>query len=223
MSEHHKVGEGLSSQEIASELNNLLQIISGTTEMIENIWEGRPGAARYFEMLRESVSRAAEVTTDLVERSAKLGNKIVLHPDFARRKTEEAKMDPPKRRIMLVDDEKMLLILSSEMLRAAGYEVVTTQSGFECLDQFRISGRPFDLVLLDLHMPLMDGEETFQRLRAMQPDLRVMLCTGYIEQARLDRMLSGGLCGIVQKPLGPKDYLESIEDVLNRPAASSAA
>ncbi len=215
--------KALTSQEIASELNNLLQIISGTTEMIENIWEGRPGAARYFEMLRESVARAAEVTTDLVERSAQISSKIVLHPDFARRQAEIKKTVAPKQRIMIVDDEKMLLILTSEILREAGYEVVAVQSGFECLDQFRINGRPIDLVLLDMNMPLMDGEETFQRLRAMQSDVRVLLCTGFIAQERLDAMLEAGLCGIVQKPLGPQQYLESVRAVLARTAASSAA
>jgi CheY-like chemotaxis protein len=204
----------LNSQEIASELNNLLQIISGTTEMIENIWEGRPGAARYFGMLRESVARAADVTTDLVERSGRLTGKIVLHPEFARRKGEVPQEPAPKQRIMLVDDEKMLLILTSEILKEAGYEVVTAQSGFECLDQFRIAGRSFDLVLLDLNMPLMDGEETFHRLRALQPDLRVMLCTGYVQQERLNHMLEAGLCGFVQKPLGPREYLESVRQVL---------
>ncbi|MDQ6940320.1 MAG: response regulator [Verrucomicrobiota bacterium] len=183
--------------------------------MIENIWEGRPGATKYFSMLRESVARAADVTTDLVQLSGNLNSKIVLHPDFARRTGPQTKAPArSKQRIMVVDDEKMLLILTSEFLREAGYDVVTAQSGFECLDQFRLNGRKFDLVLLDLNMPLMDGEETFQRLRALQPDVRVMLCTGYIQQERLNHMLQSGLRGFVQKPLGPREYLASVESVL---------
>ena len=55
--------------EIASELNNLLQIISGTSSLIENIWEGKPGADKYFEMLRASIARAADVAMDLVQLS----------------------------------------------------------------------------------------------------------------------------------------------------------
>src|SRR3954471_19440531 len=213
----------LSSHEIASELNNLLQIISGTSEVIENIWEGKPGAARYFEMLRESVARAAEVTTDLVERSGRLTGKIVLHPDYGRHRTKSDGKQAPKQRIMVVDDEKMLVILTAEILREAGYEVVTAESGFDCLDQFRISGRSFDLVLLDLNMPLMDGEETFQRLRALQPDLRVMLCTGYVQQERLNHMLESGLCGFVQKPLGPRKSLEGVRAILSQPLAAASA
>jgi CheY-like chemotaxis protein len=215
MNDHDKAASNrLTSPEIASELNNLLQIISGTSELIENIWEGKPGAAKYFSMLRESVARAADVTTDLVELSGSLSRKIVLHPDFARRKASHTKANAAKKRIMVVDDEKMLLILTGEILRNEGYEVVNAQSGFECLDQFRLSGRKFDLVLLDLNMPLMDGEETFQRLRAMQPDLRVIICTGYVQQERLNHMLEAGLCGFVQKPLGPHEYLASVRLVL---------
>ena len=214
-------GPSLQPPEIVSELNNLLQIISGTSALIENIWEGKPGASKYFDMLRESVARAAEVTTDLVKLSGSMNGKIVLHPEFNRQKTPTptppTPTDAPKQRIMVVDDEKMLLILTAEILREAGYEVVTAQSGFECLDQFRFSGRKFDLVLLDLNMPLMDGEETFQRLRALQPDLRVMLCTGYVQQERLNHMLSAGLRGFVQKPLGPREYLQRVRAVLAEP------
>lgn len=203
----------LSSPEIASELNNLLQIITGTSELIENIWEGKPGAAKYFAMLRESVARAADVTSELLELSGHLSGKIVFHPDFMLRRASPPQREI-KQRIMVVDDEKMLLILTAEILREAGYEVVTAHSGFECLDQFRIAGRKFDLVLLDLNMPLMDGEETFQRLRALQPDLQIMLCTGYVQQERLNHMLAAGLCGFVQKPLGPKEYLAAVETAL---------
>ena len=223
----------LSSEEVASELNNLLQIISGTSDVIENIWEGKPGAAKYFEMLRESVARAAEVTTDLVERSGRKCSKIVLHPHFVSLKeppatsavstpipTPPQKASRPKQRILVVDDEKMLLILTAEILREEGYEVVTAQSGFECLDLFRANGRRFDLVLLDLNMPLMDGEETFHRLRALDPKLRVMLCTGFVQKERLDRMMSEGLSGFVQKPLGPQQYLSSIRAVLAKAAAA---
>ena len=70
--------------EIASELNNLLQIISGTSSLIENIWEGKPGADQYFAMLRQSIARAADVTMDLVQMSGSLNGKIVLHPELAR-------------------------------------------------------------------------------------------------------------------------------------------
>ncbi len=209
---------------MASELNNLLQIIAGTSALIENIWEGNEGADKYFGMLRESVNRAAQVTTELVELSGEMGGKIVLHPEYAR--LRHTKAEPPaendkRQRILVVDDEKMLLILAGELLRGAGYNVVTAQSGFECLDLFRASPRQFDLVLLDLSMPLMDGEETFNRLRALRPDVRVLLCTGFVQQERLNHMLEAGLLGFLQKPVGSQQYLAAVRTALLHQAMGS--
>ncbi len=211
--------------EIASELNNLLQIIAGTSALIENIWEGNEGADKYFGMLRESVNRAAQVTTDLVALSGEISGKIVMHPNYTRLRhsqPEPTASENSRKRILVVDDEKMLLILAGEMLRGAGYHVVTAQSGFECLDLFRASPRQFDLVLLDLSMPLMDGEETFNRLRALRPDVRVMLCTGFVQQERLNHMLEVGLYGFLQKPVGSKQYLAAVSNALLHQAMGSA-
>lgn len=203
--------------EMASELNNLLQIIAGTSALIENIWEGTEGADKYFGMLRESIQRAALVTTDLVAMSGEVSGKILMHPEYNRLRHSRAgqnPIDPPRKRIMVVDDEKMLLILASELLRGEGYHVVTAQSGFECLDLFRASPHQFDLVLLDLSMPLMDGEETFQRLRALRPGVMVLLCTGFVQQERLNHMLEAGLIGFLQKPIGSQQYLNAVRSAL---------
>ena len=205
-----------------SELNNLLQIISGTTAHLENIWEGTPRADEYFGMLRSSVARAAQVTAQLVERSEQNEN-VILRPAFANlpRVAPTVRPAEAKQRIMVVDDEKMLLILAAEILKQAGYEVVTAQSGFECLDFFRWKPVKFDLVLLDLTMPLMDGEETFQRLRALRPNLPVMLCTGYVHQERLDHMLAEGLSGFMRKPLGAREYVANVRAMLEGASHSS--
>src|SRR5438045_8697463 len=101
---------------------------------------------------------------------------------------------------MVVDDEQMALVLAKRVLVEAGFEVVTAQSGFECLDLFRKRPRHFDLILLDLTMPFMDGEETFGRLRSIRPEFVVLLRTGIIVRARLDAMSSAGIAG---RPLQP--------------------
>lgn len=210
------------SPAIASELNNLLQIIAGTSALIENIWEGNEGADKYFAMLRESVARAAQVTTQLVALSGNMGDKIVMHPEYGRlRHTQSENLiaEDQRKRVLVVDDERMLLILAGELLREAGYSVVTAQSGFECLDLFRASPRQFDLVLLDLSMPLMDGEETFQRLRGLRADVKVMVCAGFVQQERLNHMLSEGLCGFIQKPIGSEQYLKAVRTAIQGGAA----
>ena len=108
----------------------------------------------------------------------------------------------------------MTLAMVGRVLREAGYEVKTAQSGFECLDQIRRHPREFDLVLLDLTMPFMDGEETFSRLREIQSDLPVIVCTGFIQQEKLDRLISSGLSGFLRKPLAPDEIVSQIRNTL---------
>jgi len=202
-----------------SELNNLLEIISGTSAAIENIWDGNDGSQKYFAMLRTSVDRAAKVTAQLVEHAGGSDKKVLFHPELASfAKPRNATSPAPVRKrqsVMVVDDEPMALVLAKRVLAGADFEVVTAQSGFECLDLFRKRPRHFDLILLDLTMPFMDGEETFTRLRSIRPDVVVLLSTGFIAQERLDRMLKAGMAGFLRKPHRPDELVANIRAVLD--------
>ena len=201
----------------ATELNNLLQIVSGTVAMLENIWTDSPGSERYFDMLRKSVDRAAKVTAQLVQHVGGTDKKIVMHPALKER------IEPPpsprsplqvSRCIMVVDDEPMALVLLNQILTQAGHSVVTAQSGFEALDFFRKEPDRYSLILLDLAMPLMDGEETFNHLRAIDPKVVVLLNTGFIENLRLDRMIANGLAGFLRRPYRADEVTFQIHSVL---------
>jgi CheY-like chemotaxis protein len=201
----------------ASELNNLLEIISGTSSVIENIWEGGEGSQKYFEMLRTSVDRAAKVTAQLVENAGGTDQKALLHPDlaaFVPPKKPRPPVSKRKRRLLVVDDEPMALVLAKRVLTEAGFEVATAQSGFECLDIFRKRPHHFDLILLDLSMPFMDGEETFDRLRGINPEVVVLLSTGFMDQERLDRMTAAGMAGFLRKPHRPDEVVAHVRSVL---------
>ena len=201
-----------------SELNNLLEIISGTSAAIENIWDGNDGSQKYFAMLRTSVDRAAKVTAQLVEHAGGSDKKVLFHPELTslgRPKNATPPVPAKKRQtLMVVDDEPMALVLAKRVLVEADFEVVTAQSGFECLDLFRKRPRHFDLILLDLTMPFMDGEETLSRLRSICPDVVVLLSTGFIAQERLDRMLKAGMAGFLRKPHRPEELVANIRAVL---------
>jgi CheY-like chemotaxis protein len=209
----------------ASELNNLLEIISGTSAAIENIWVGNDASEKYFGMLRTSVDRAAQVAAQFVEHAGGSDKKVLFHPEIAAF-TQARKTPPPtpvkSRRLLLVDDEPMAVVLGKRILSEAGFEVTTAQSGFECLDLFRKQPHHFDLILLDLSMPFMDGEETFGRLRAIRPDVVVLLSTGFIAQERLDRMLAAGMAGFLRKPHRPDELVAHVRSVLESVKMSRA-
>ncbi len=201
-----------------SELNNLLQIISSTSELIRDVTKGNVGCAKYVEMLRESVERATEITTDLVRQSGGCEKKALLRPDFSdliRSTTAESPLTFQKS-ILVVDDEPMALGLAKQVLSEANFRVTTACSGFECIELCRDRPNYFDLVVLDLSMPDMTGEETFARLRGIYPDLSIVISTGYIAQEKLNQMLASGLTGFIRKPLPPSEYVGHIRSILEK-------
>ena len=122
------------------------------------------------------------------------------------------------RRILVVDDEPAARVLAFRVFTEAGFDVITVQSGFECLEQFWRRPHWFDLILLDLSMPFMDGEETFKRLRGINPNVVVLLSTGFFAEAqgRVERMLAGGLSGFIRKPHRPDELLAQVRRILER-------
>jgi len=118
------------------------------------------------------------------------------------------------RRILVVDDEPAARVLANRVFSEAGYECITVQSGFECLERFRKRPHWFDLILLDLSMPFMDGEETFRRLRDIHPGVVVLLSTGFTAQERVDRMLAAGMAGFIRKPHRPDELLARVQAIL---------
>jgi CheY-like chemotaxis protein len=206
------------NSKVASELNNLIQIISGTSSLIENIWEGSPGSEKYFDMLRASIERAEQVTAQLAAQAGGTNHKRVLPADLEQRFEEALTAGPVNERkhsILVVDDEPMALELLHSVLTDAGYEVGVAQSGFECLDLFRHDGSSYDLILTDLSMPLMDGEETFERLRQVDPKVKVVLMAGFVDSGRLEKMMSDGLSGFVGKPFAPVEILAVVTSVIS--------
>ncbi len=208
----------------ASELNNLLQIISGTAEMMENIWEGNKGSEKYFSMLRTSVDRAAKLTETIAREGGAADEKILLHPalNYYSDKKRSSEQTATKTRILIVDDEPLALELAQQTFEDAGFEAKTAQSGFECLDLVRTRPFYYNLVLLDLSMPFMDGEETFTRLRQMSPNIAVMLNTGFVAAERLERMMQAGLAGYIRKPHRPSELVAHVRRVLQHVRLSRA-
>lgn len=134
--------------------------------------------------------------------------------DSAASETAGREVPSRSRRILVVDDEPAARVLANRVFSEAGYEVTTVQSGFECLERFRKRPNGFDLILLDLSMPFMDGEETFRRLRDIHPDVVVLLSTGFTAQERVDRMLAAGLAGFIRKPHRPDELLARVQAIL---------
>ncbi len=118
-------------------------------------------------------------------------------------------------RILFIDDEQPLTDMGKQMLESLGYEVATRTSSIESLELFKNKPNRFDLVITDLTMPAMTGDELAQKLMAIRPDIPVILCTGF--SARMDekKARAMGIRKFVYKPLIQRDMAENIRKVLD--------
>jgi CheY-like chemotaxis protein len=212
-----KSGGGISDEQASaasSELNNVLQIIATASSMLDGATP--EDAKMYRTMLRDSIQRAEKLAAGLAVQAGGTDKRAVTQADLAAAGTGkgEASDKPSKQLIMVVDDEQMGLTLMKHVLTGAGFEVTTAQSGFECLELFRQRPFVYALVLLDLTMPFMDGEETFARLKDIRANIPVLLCTGFIQQDRLDRLMSSGLAGFLRKPIAPDEIVALVRRTL---------
>ena len=116
--------------------------------------------------------------------------------------------------VLLVDDEETVRIVAKDMLEECGLEVLTACDGREAVDLFRTHQDKIALVLLDMTMPHMDGEETFREIKRMDNEAQIILSSGYNEQEVTDRFAGKGLAGFIQKPYRISALLEKVYDVL---------
>jgi two-component system, cell cycle sensor histidine kinase and response regulator CckA len=121
--------------------------------------------------------------------------------------------------ILVVEDEEMLRTLVREVLTRSGYAVLEAADGQEGADMFAAHKENIDLVLLDLGLPKLSGEEVFTRIRARDPIARVVFSTGYVREQKTEELLRLGARGVVHKPYTITNMLKTIREVLDRPRA----
>jgi two-component system, cell cycle sensor histidine kinase and response regulator CckA len=117
--------------------------------------------------------------------------------------------------ILLVDDEKMVLEVSREMLESLGYRVYAAGSGQEALAVYMEKRKEIALVLLDMIMPGISGGETFDRLRAIDPAIRVLLSSGYSINGEARHILDRGCNGFLQKPFHLEQLSRKVRETLD--------
>jgi two-component system cell cycle sensor histidine kinase/response regulator CckA len=117
--------------------------------------------------------------------------------------------------ILLVDDEDMVTDVGRQMLEKLGYKVLVASGGRQAIDIFRQNRDDIDLVLLDMVMPEMGGGETFDLLRQMDPEIKVLLSSGYSVDGRAHEILTRGCNGFIQKPFNLNELSQKLKDILN--------
>jgi CheY-like chemotaxis protein len=116
--------------------------------------------------------------------------------------------------ILLVDDEAVVLDVGKRMLSALGYEVRVAADGPQALEMFERDSESIDLVVLDMVMPNMNGGEVFDRIRAIHPEVKVLLASGYSLSGEAEEIMQRGCNGFIQKPFNVAQLSRKIRSVL---------
>ncbi|MEE8526567.1 MAG: response regulator, partial [Thermoanaerobaculia bacterium] len=117
-------------------------------------------------------------------------------------------------KVLVVDDEELIREVSEWILKESGFQVLTAADGAEALELFRRDSALIRVVLLDNHMPKMDGEEVLKELHRLEPSARVILMSGYPEKAVTQNLTGLGLSGFLKKPFRPHDLMGKVRQVL---------
>lgn len=221
----------------ANDLNNILQVITESSQMIEAFCRNQPGAEVYLKMLRSGVERATHVTRQIAERVGPAPTDQIA-PQSEAAAPAQAPIFPPERipqpqsapaqepieihnptgereLVLVVDDEDFVTQLAARVLADAGYQVVTAKNGFQALDIYRQLTDRISLVILDFTMPVMDGADVFAELQKINPQVAVVLSSGFAEQEPLRAMLARGLRGFIPKPYTQQKLLSQIRQTLD--------
>jgi PAS domain S-box-containing protein len=117
--------------------------------------------------------------------------------------------------ILYVDDEPPLLEIGEKMLGSLGYQVDTRISSLEALNLFRAQPDRFDLVITDMTMPQMTGDKLAEELIAIREDIPIILCTGFSNRIREDKINTIGIKGLLLKPIVRNDLAQMVRKVLD--------
>ncbi len=124
-------------------------------------------------------------------------------------------------RILFVDDEAGIRETAQFLLEQAGYEVITAKDGISAIDIFKLEWRKIDLVVLDLNMPNLSGKEVLENFTIINPDVRVLISTGYITME--ERKGLKGIVEVIEKPFDFDQLAEKIRRVMSEADSFGAA
>ena len=118
--------------------------------------------------------------------------------------------------VLLVDDEEIVVGVGKQMLERLGYSVLTAKNGLEAVDTYRNNQNTIGLIILDMIMPGLEAGDTCDRLRTLNPDVKVLLSSGYGLDQKTKGIIERGCSGFIQKPFNMKILEDKIGEIMTK-------
>ena len=136
--------------------------------------------------------------------------------------TQELQASPPEsmlvrgnEQVLLVDDEEGPILVEELMLKELGYTVLIARSGTEAVDLYQANSNSIDLVALDMIMPEKTGRATYEELQTINPQIKVLLVSGYSLNKQVEELIAQGCSGFIQKPFDILELSQKLREILD--------
>jgi PAS domain S-box-containing protein len=118
--------------------------------------------------------------------------------------------------VLLVDDEEIILDIGRDLLKAMGCKTLTARGGHEAIELYQNNQDEIDIIILDMIMPNMSGGDVYDRMKEINPDIKVLLSSGYSINDQATDILSRGCNGFIQKPFTINELSAAIRQILDK-------
>ncbi|MCP4691565.1 MAG: response regulator [Desulfobacterales bacterium] len=172
-----------------------LSVVHGIVKKYKGaiIVESEPGNGALFEIYLPRIEFETEDKIETIKNDCKTGSE----------------------RILLVDDDKLIVNMVKLTAERLGYRVTAHCSGADALEAFRTGPDQYDIVITDMTMPHMTGDRLAEELKAIRPDIPIILCTGFSEKTVSRKVSEIGVDKVLMKPILRRDFANAIRDVLD--------
>ncbi len=118
--------------------------------------------------------------------------------------------------VLLVDDEEIIIDVGEQMLKTMGYKVLLARSGKKAIEVYKKNLGKIDMVILDMIMPGVGGGETYDKIKEINPKVKVLLASGYSIDGQATEILERGCDGFIQKPFNIKELSQKLRAILDQ-------
>jgi two-component system cell cycle sensor histidine kinase/response regulator CckA len=123
--------------------------------------------------------------------------------------------------VLIIDDEPRVHQVIGDTLVKTGFEVISALDGRDGLRMFEVNDSKLSLVILDLTMPYMNGDEVYRCIRQINQKVPVIITSGYSEEEISEQFIGKGIAGFLHKPVSPSNLLSLVHEVLEKPAMAT--
>jgi CheY-like chemotaxis protein len=205
---------------IPHELNDIFTDIQGRVSLMLMDVDARHPHFEHLKGIEGMIQQGAKLTKPFLDFASDSQDEV----EVPRLNQEKATREPGWNRelmrgtetVLLVDDENMLVDIGRQMLEALGYQVMVARTGREAVEIYEKNQDSIDMVILDMIMPDMGGAQACDRIKEINPDIKILVSSGYSIEGEARQTLARGCNGLIQKPFSLKQLSEKVRGILDR-------